>query len=123
MVAPASFARADVISKEYQLPRFFKNKLRLDANHGSKDEILKVMAEIFAASALIAKNCRYNPEEIHEYSEKGSDAQISRFPFLSGRSGQMPNPVWSYAESYAHYKKHRKESHEIKKIKAKALNS
>lgn len=123
MVAPTSFERADLISGERKLPHFFKNKLRLDAHHGTKDDVLKMMAEIFAASVLIAKNCRYNPEEIHEYSEKGSEAQIARFPFLSERTGQMPNPVWRYAESYAHYKMHRKESDEIKKIRAKALSA
>jgi len=93
MVAPASFARADVISNERKLPHFFKNKLRLNAHRGSKDEVLRMMAAIFAALALIAKNCRYNAEEIHEYSEKVSEVQVYRFAFLAGRSGQMPNPV------------------------------
>lgn len=117
MVMPASFDRADVISHENKLPRFFKRKLRLAAHRGSKDDLLKTLAEIFTVSASIARECRYNAEEIHEYTVKSSDAQIRRFPSLAERPGGMPNPVWRYAESYAHYKTDRKDKKEIEKIK------
>lgn len=116
MVMPTSFVRADAISSESQLPHFFKNKLRLAAYRGTKDEPLKTLAEIFTTSVLIARDCRYNAEEIHEYTVKGPEAQVQRFPFLRDRFGNMPNPVWRYAESYAHYKNHHKEKNEIKKI-------
>lgn len=119
MVIPSSFLRADIVSEEKQLPHFFKNKLRLAAYRGTNDELLKTYAEIFAVSVLIARNCRYNTEEIHEYTVRDPDAQIRRFPFLAERAGHMPNPVWRYAESYAHYKNHHKEKNEIEKIRAK----
>lgn len=114
-MSPMDFAN-DLI-KTYDLPHFFRVKLRADAKRASaiKDDTLPIYAEIYKDAVILAKTLRFNVENVHKMSELTPESQKALFPTAVKVTGHLPNPRWLNALEYAAYKTHRKQ---VKLLKA-----